>query len=103
MQDEDIPIVSYSEEPLRQRRFPAVFFIPTEPVVFPGHKGGNSFVENLSSYMEDVVYDRSGRLIRTSLQFDINRYTKWDKNYNLAPFRYETRITGFYPVARFPF
>lgn len=67
----------------------------TEPLVFPGYKGGNGVVQNLSSYMENPVM-KEGSILSTTLQFDIERHVSWDEHYLLLPFTYSTMIDVIY-------
>jgi len=84
-------------------RVPQMFKVLREPPTFPGYRGGNGYVENLTSYREDAVIDERGVVIKEALQFDIERHVEWDSQYKLRPFTYSMMIDGYYPISRFPF
>lgn len=79
---------------------------------YPGYKGGNGGVENLSTYSANCRIEHSdarrldsGRLVLggENLSFDIERHCLWDEKYNLLPFKYSMMIDGYYPVSKWPF
>ena len=59
--------------------------------------GDGEFVENLSRYQEDAVYD-DGNLVEMGLAFDIERWFSWDPAGQLRPVRYSMMIDGYYPA-----
>lgn len=78
-----------------------VLFKPYEISIYPGHRGGNGFVENIGSYREGVrMWDE--KAIRDEwLAFDIERHVSWNpKDYTLHPFTYSMMIDGYYPISK---
>jgi len=59
--------------------------------------GEGEFVENLSRYQEDAVYNNEG-LVEMGLVFDIERWFSWDQTGQLRPIRYSMMIDGYYPI-----
>lgn len=84
-------------------RIPTMFKVLKESTVYPCYRGGNGFVENLTSYRENVVLRDKEIMIEDALQFDIERLVSWDSDYKLYPFTYSMMIDGFYPISRLPF
>jgi len=70
--------------------------------IYPPFRGGNRYVENLTTYREDFRL-LFGAIIDDFLAFDIEKYVSWDKQYNLMPFMYSMMIDGCYPISRLSF
>ncbi len=75
---------------------------------YPGYRGGNGYVENLSTYRANCMIEKSNdrRLILSDdedLAFDIERHISWGEQYNLLPFKYSMMIDGYYPIRKWPF
>lgn len=70
--------------------------------VYPGHRGGNQFPENLTTYEEDPVFFKGTDAVRASrLIFAIERVVKWDPStWKLDPFTYSVMMDVIYPVSR---
>jgi hypothetical protein len=70
---------------------------------YPGFRGGNGCVENLSSFKINAsFYPESTEVYQDveDLQFDIERHIRWDSRLRLKPFLYSTMINGYYPINR---
>lgn len=74
-----------------------IFIKPTE-AIYPGYRGGDGFVQNLSSYRENVRWFEPGEVERDdTLQLDIERHVRWDRNLNLLPYEYSAMARASYP------
>lgn len=80
-------------------------FEGTGILIYPGDKGGNRVVENLTTYREDPTFFPESDIVRSSrLEFDIERHVGWDPwSMELHPFSYSMMINGRYPVSRWEF
>ena len=70
---------------------------PTE-VIYPGYRGGTGFVQNLSSYREDLRWWEPEVVERdNTLQLDIERHVSWNRHLDLFPYRYSAMASASYP------